>query len=410
MAIALLKSQIGVYLAILLVSALFWAQPFSGGPRIPTVLIIILGIFFLVKGKMTFSDQRLRRFMFILTLFFVPAVLSLLNSYDREGTLKLVFILPLFIPFAAAVLYLIDKQIESKLFYSLILFVSAFWMFDGLVQLISGHDLFGVPPWPGDGVRIVGPFAQHLRLSLFLSISIPLVLFRLKDSSWLWSITYLAFVIFIILLSGVRTDLLTALIAIALYIVSNKKVMMLLALMPLLFAVGILASNNSTISDTKLKTFSSFPSTYQEWNTLSSYRLDIWLTAKNMFIENPIIGVGAKSFSDAYDDYATENNFFNGKTVFHAHHPIISIAAETGIIGLLGVFTALFLLYKWGRNSLVRRDLLANPWFQILILMFFPIQSMPLLFTLWWFPVVALVILFYLADLDKNEYKPPAEK
>lgn len=410
MPLTLMKDSVGVYLSTLLVSALFWAQPFSGGPRIPTVLIILLGVFFLVKGKITFSDQRLRRFMIILMLFFVPAVLSLLNSYDRDGTLKLIFILPLFIPFAAAVLHLIDKKNVPKLFYSLILIVSAFWIFDGIVQLISGYDLFGVPPWPGDGVRIVGPFAQHLRLSLFLSITMPLVLFRLKDSGWIWTLAYLAFVLFIILLSGVRTDLLTALIAIGLYIVSNKKMRMLLALIPLLFVVGLLASNNSTISDSKLKTFSAFPNTYQEWNTLSSYRLDIWLTAKNMFVENPVIGVGAKGFSDAYDDYATENNFFNSETVFHAHHPIISIAAETGTIGLLGLFTVFILLYRWGRSTLARNGLLANPWFQILILMFFPIQSMPLLFTLWWFPVVALVILFYLANLDENESKPSVVK
>jgi O-antigen ligase len=407
---ALMKGSVGVYLSALLVSALFWAQPFSGGPRIPTVLIIILGMFFLVKRKITYSDQRVRRFMIILTLLFLPAVLSLLNSYDRDGTLELIFILPLFIPFAAGILYLIDKKNAQKLFYSVILFVSAFWIFDGIVQLISGYDLFGVPPWPGDGVRIVGPFAHHLRLSLFLSITMPIVLFRLKDSNPFWSLTYLAFVIFVILLSGVRTDLLTALIAIGLYILANRKFKMLLILIPLLLVAVNLASNNSTITDSKLKTISAYPDTYQQWNVSSSYRLDIWLTAKNMFIENPVIGVGAKSFSDAYDDYVTENNFFNSETVFHAHHPIISIAAETGIVGLLGFFTALFLLYKWGRRSLIGRDLLVNPWFQILILMFFPIQSMPLLFTLWWFPVVALVILFYLTDLEQNAYKLPAEK
>ena len=395
-----MKGPVGVYLSTLLVSALFWAQPFSGGPRVPTVLIILLGIFFLVKGKITFSEQRLRRFILILALLFLPAVLSLINSYDREGTLKLIFILPLFIPFSAAILYLLEKKIELKFFYSVILLVSAFWMFDGIVQLVLGHDLFGIPPWPEDGIRIVGPFAHHLRLSLFLSISIPLVLFRLKDTAWFWSLIYLVVVIFVILLTGVRTDLLTALIAIGLYIISHKKMKILLLLVPLLIVAGGIASNNSTISDSKLKTFSVSPDTYQQWNTMSSYRLDIWSTAKNMFIANPITGVGAKSFADAYDDYASENNHFNSETVFHAHHPMISIAAETGFIGLLGLFSVLFLLYKWGRKRLGRTELLANPWFQILILMFFPIQSMPLLFTLWWFPVVSMVILFYLSDID----------
>ncbi len=388
-----------IYLSTLLVTAIYWAQPFSGGPRVPSVILMILGIILFVKRLISLEDIRLRRFITVLTLFFVPAVLSLISSYDRSNSLKLIILLPLFIPFAAAVLYLIDNKINNKLLFSIVTVVSVFWVFDGLIQFVFGHDLFGVPPT--DEGRIVGPFAHHLRLSLFLSISLPLVLLQLKKSGWIAQLLYLAPAILVIMLSGVRTDLLTALLAIVLYVIVNKHTKLLLGFIPFLLVGGMLASHFSGISETKLKTFSGMPDSYQKWNLLSSHRLDIWLTAKNMVLAHPITGVGARNFSNAYDDYATEGNFFNSERVFHAHHPMISIAAETGLIGLAGLFMALWLLYKWGRESKVT-NLWANPWLQILVLMFFPIQSMPLLFTLWWFPIVTIVMLFYLSDLDAD--------
>jgi len=394
-----LKSSV---MATLLLASIIWAQPFSGGPRVPTVLLIIIGGLVLFKRLVSFHDQRISRITIILALFFIPSLLSLSSSYNLEGTLKQIFILPLFLLFSIAVVYLMDHKFNPRLFYSLVLFVCSFWTFDATVQLLWGHDLFGIPPWPGDGIRIVGPFGDRLRLSLFLSITLPLVLFRLKSTSVLWQLTYLTLVFFIIILSGVRTDLLTALMAIILYIFVNKKTKLLLALIPLLIIAGLIASAQSSVSDSKLKTFSKVPTTFSEWNDASSYRLDIWLTAKNMLVENPAFGIGAKSFSEAYDNFSSGNNILiNSETVFHAHHPIISIAAETGLVGLAGLLTIFFLLYKWGRSAL-KSDLLANPWFQILILMFFPIQSMPLLFTLWWFPFVAMVMLFYLNDIENH--------
>ena len=387
------------WMATLLLASIIWAQPFSGGPRLPSVILIIIGVVALFNKQVLFDDLRLRRIIIILAMFLIPSVLSLFNSYNQEGTLKLIFILPLFMFFSVAVIYLIDNRYSSKLFYSLILFVACFWMFDGIVQLLWGHDLFGILPWPGDGIRIVGPFGERLRLGLFLSITLPLVMFRLKSERMLWQLIYVAFVLLLIMLTGVRTDLLTALLALTLYMLSNKRTKLLLVLVPVLAIVGLIASSQSSVSDSKLKTFSAVPSTFSEWNLASSYRLDIWLTAKNMLIANPAFGVGAKSFSEAYDDFASEDNHFNSETVFHAHHPIISVASETGIIGLSGLFIALFLLYKWGLGSL-KEDLFANPWFQVLLLMFFPIQSMPLLFTLWWFPVVILVMVFYLNDIQ----------
>lgn len=399
----LTDSKLRIYFATLLVSSLIWAQPFSGGPRIPSVVLMVLGLFVLVKNLFSIKDLRLIRFTIILSLFWVPVLFSLIGSFDRHGTLMLIIMLPLFIPFAAGILYLVDNYLDKKLLFNIVIAVCVFGIADGMIQLIFGQDIFGIGP--RDGERIVGPFAYHLRLSLFLSITLPLVLSRLENFGWGWLAIYLAFVTFIIMLSGVRTDLMTALMAITLYVIIKKRVKLVLIVIPLIFIGGMLASHYSNLSEHKLKSFSGVPDSYSEWNQVLSYRLDIWLTAWNMYIDNPVTGVGAKAFRDAYDEYKGPNDIFNEETnaAAHAHNPIISIIAETGSIGLAGLLIAVWLIYRWGVSKSANENILAIPWLQMLILIFFPIQSMPILFSLWWFPVVSMVILFYLSEIDVKQ-------
>lgn len=388
--------------AATLLTGIVWAQPLSGGPRVPSVILMLLGGFLIAKGIFSVKDRRWQRFLIILALFWLPALISLIDSYAPEKTIELLVLLPLYLLFAAAIFYLLDKYVQRNLLLLIISAISVFWLADGLLQLFLGQDLFGVP-MTQDG-RIVGPFAHHLRLSLFVTILSPIVLQYLERYGWIWQLIYLAAAVTIAMLSGVRTDLLTILLAIVFYTLGRRKFMLIATMIPVIILAGIFAGGHSDISDKKLKSFSSVPTTYAEWNELSSYRLDIWSTAWNMFIDKPITGVGAKAFSYAYDKYSGEDDFFDDSTVSvsHAHHPIISIAAETGVFGLAGLFLAISLIFRWGRHS-IHKGLIANPWLQILILMMFPIQSMPLLFSLWWFPVVCFVLICYLHDINQTK-------
>lgn len=388
------------FAAATLLTAVIWAQPLSGGPRVPSILLMLLGGFVIAKGLFSTKDRRWQRFLIILTLFWLPALSSLVGSYAPEKSMELLVLLPLYLLFAAATFYLLDKYVQRDWLLIIISAISVFWLADGLLQLFLGQDLFGVPIRP-DG-RIVGPFAHHLRLSLFVTILSPVVLQYLERHGWVWQLIYLTAAVIIAMLSGVRTDLLTLLLAVGFYTIGRRKFMLIAAMIPVILLAGIFAGSHSDISDKKLKSFSSVPSTYIEWNELSSYRLDIWSTAWNMFSDNPITGVGARAFSTAYDQYKGEDDYFGDTTVTvsHAHHPIISIVAETGVIGLVGLFLAISLIYRWGRDS-IHSVLIANPWLQILILMIFPIQSMPILFSLWWFPVVSLVLICYLNDINQ---------
>lgn len=388
-------------LSILLFTSIIWAQPLSGGARVPSVILMLLGIILLANKSFAFTDLRWRRLLLLFSLFWVPALISVIGSYEPENSAKFIVLLPLFLLYSVTLFYVLDTYLSQNTLFLIITAICSFWLIDASIQFFFDVDLFGVERY---GDRIVGPFKEHLRLGLFISVLLPIVLSTLARYGWMWQLIYLLMAVAVVMLTGVRTDLLTMIIAVTLYVIASKKYNVMLAMLPIIVVAGLFAGSHSEISQTKIKTFSSIPTTYTEWNQLSSYRLDLWSTAWSMLRDNPVNGVGVRCFSAAYNDYSSENNIFHGQESYHAHHPIISIAAETGSIGLLGLLGVVFLLYRWGRNHTknTRELLLANPWLQIVILLLFPIQSMPLLFSLWWFPFVAFVLVCYLHSINSN--------
>ncbi len=387
-------------LAAVLLTAIIWAQPLPGGPRIPSVLLMLGGMVALFKGWLSWRDRRWQQFALIIACLWLPALLSLPDSFAPKKTGELLILLPLYLGFAAAAFYLLDRWVSLARLKQIVTVIGLLWMADGFYQLYAGQDIFGITP---SGGRIVGPFALHLRLSLMIAITLPLALAALQRYGWLAQLGYFLAALTIAMLSGVRTDMLTILLAGGLYLITHKKGWRIIIAIPLIVLAGWFASQHSGVANYKLRSFESLPQTYAQWNQLSSYRLDIWLTAWNMFKAHPWNGVGARSFRYAYNEHKTKDNVFDEDhyQAAHAHHPLISIAAETGLPGVLGVCLAGLLLFCWGRQS---GDPIwwRNPWLHMLILMVFPFQSMPILFTLWWFPVVSLALIGYLHSLSQQ--------
>ena len=148
-----------------------------------------------------------------------------------------------------------------------------------------------------------------------------------------------------------------------------------------------------------------------EWNFAGidralSGRLTIWETAGRMIADRPLAGVGAGAFRTAYDRYSTraDDPYRSGGGyeggVYHAHQLYISIAAESGIIGLSGVLLALFLGVKWYWTAPRTRRDAAWPFAFGLLVAVFPINSQPVIYTHWWFPILLLLLCAGLAALD----------
>ena len=163
--------------------------------------------------------------------------------------------------------------------------------------------------------------------------------------------------------------------------------------------------DGNVTSANSVKVLIDSPFSYRQANRFLSGRVDIWMAAWNMTKANPITGVGAKAFNYAYEEHSINDRFkvVDGKGgAYHAHHPWISMVAEKGVVGLLGFIGVILLLFgitartRWGVN------LNTYPWLLSFVLLINPLNSMPILFKTWWFPIVLLVIAAHLVDVAKK--------
>jgi O-antigen ligase len=129
-------------------------------------------------------------------------------------------------------------------------------------------------------------------------------------------------------------------------------------------------------------------------------RATIWTNAWEMIKDRPIVGVGANAFAEAYASYAPADDYFiTEEPVYHAHQMYISIAAESGILGLSGFIALIGLSVIWYRKASPESHNKAAPFAVPLAIVAFPLQSQPILYTIWWFPVLLLLMCAMLATL-----------
>ncbi|MDQ7073532.1 MAG: hypothetical protein Q9N32_08925 [Gammaproteobacteria bacterium] len=213
----------------MLLTSIIWAQPLSGGARAPAVILMLVGIVLLIKKSFILADLRWRKLLLIFSLFWVPALISIIGSYDPSNSVKFIVLLPLFLLFSVAIFYILDHYLNQETLFIIITAICCFWLVDASIQFFFDSDLFGVERY---GDRIVGPFKEHLRLGLFLSLLLPVVLHTLARYGWIWQGLYLLVTVAVVMLTGVRTDLLTIIIAVGLYVLGSKQYRLVLSLIP----------------------------------------------------------------------------------------------------------------------------------------------------------------------------------
>jgi putative inorganic carbon (HCO3(-)) transporter len=155
--------------------------------------------------------------------------------------------------------------------------------------------------------------------------------------------------------------------------------------------------------------------TFENYDRILSGRLTIWDTAGHMVINRPWTGVGAGMFAATYDRYSTRTDdpFRTGGSFgspFHAHNVYLSIAAETGLLGLLGIITAFILCVKWYYTASLSRREQAWPYAFGLLIALFPTSIEFTLYKHWFFPVPLLLLCATLAALgyETADEKAPA--
>jgi O-antigen ligase len=396
----------------------FWA-PFWSGARLPLLLLLLIGIVRHRKlGASLLRQMPERRWGILFLFLFIPSLLSSFYSYDPKGSFTVSAVLLLHYWVGLALLAGMRNDGHARMAWG-IGFILVFWSFDGVIQLLFGKDLFGVSLTPPD-MRITGPFGDNLRMGLFISVMMPLLLWPLAHRKPFLALALFACMSTISFLAGARTNLvfttLVALLLLARFPTWKQRfALLVLSLAPLLAiplspALQERVTQRDYVDVLKSARDSGGPDTFDRVNKLLSGRLSIWDTAGNMLNAHPIVGVGPGAFDHAYsqhsrrtdDPFRTAND--QGKHAYHAHQMYVGAAAETGLVGLAGLLAVIGFVGHWFRRASLLARARAAPYLACLAVIAFPLNSQPVLLLGWWFPVVLLLLCGFLAALEEHPH------
>lgn len=373
-------------------------QPFTSGARLPSFFLLLLGGWLLFKKRIDWSNASVQRLGSIFMLLLVPVLISIPGSFNPNGSVMVAVVLMLFFVAGLALMQGLKTETDHAWMQRWLTIVLLVWLGDGLIQFIFGHDLLG-NPMGADG-RMMGPFPDNLHFALFLAVLMPIMLWRMAKERPLAAIAVIALIGFAAGMSGARSNLLFYLLAIATLMPRfgwwHRGLIVLALLAGVVAAVGQSETTASKLQQFNPRTDEQSP--FQRLDHILSGRMIIWETAGEMIKDRPLTGVGAGAFSDAYDHYATrpEDPFRSGGSydggVYHAHQMYVSIAAESGLTGLASLLVAIALIARWYFQASPGHRALAAPYAASLAVIAFPIQSQPVLYRAWWFPIVLLLL------------------
>lgn len=256
--------------------------------------------------------------------------------------------------FGLATFSLIKKQPDSaQVANRIITSTVLFWMIDGLIQLMLGHDLFGIALNDGRvGIFATSPldFAYYFPLFAVFPIiyfyNLPEKVRVMGIHGKLLSLFALVLSIVIAFAGGCRNSMLLIGIVSILWMIAyvndarsrfRKLVIPLFSALFPLVVILFYRFNDVFQQRADQSARILFNPSYREVNEVLSKRLDIWQPAIEVIQSNILFGIGPNQFRSLVLDALRPGNYFYQNTDFimHAHHVLIEIALGTGAIGLI---------------------------------------------------------------------------
>ncbi len=329
--------------------------PFSliTGPFIPDLSISIISIIFLLKciTEKNFNYFNNIYFKYFLIFYFVCLVSSLISDFKLISTIKSFFYIRFGI-FALSVWYLLslNQKIIKYIFLSL-LFCFLLLIIDGFFQYLYGKNIIGLPKHE---IRLSSFFGEELILGSYLSRLLPILIgiFFLTNYSkknvniyLFYSITILA--IILIYLTGERTAFLLTIMSITyLTIMINQYSKNFLTISIITFFILWFVNFNNPIIKNRMVDYTKDQLGLSA-NIADSTRIykGHFLIAKELFKENPILGVGPKNYGQ-HCNYEKKYQTAPYVCTTHPHNTYLQLLAETGITGFLMV-TFLFIFFSY---------------------------------------------------------------
>jgi O-antigen ligase len=204
------------------------------------------------------------------------------------------------------------------------------------------------------GQRFEGALGQPNGYALTMTPRIPIALALIMIEKKLWKKILLAimigFISYGIILSGSRGGLLAVSLALILFTLFQKNKFVWIALVSLLFIVGL-----SIMPDNiKMRVGLMEATSGVEVDNSTDRRLTYQVYGVDLFRQNPILGIGLDGFAEAYA--RSEYRFLvRTRDLRVAHNTYLEIATGTGIVGFIPfiaiLLSGLVLAWKYSQKK-----------------------------------------------------------
>ena len=325
------------------------------GPFIPDLIISINSLIFLYlsfKNKEFFYFNN--KFFYFFCIFYLILLSSSIFSDFILESLKSTFFYFRFYIFSLLIWYLLDNYSSfKKIFTSSLIATFIFAILDGYYQFFFGHTIFGYTHGYEYTSRLMLSFDDKLILGGYLSRLFPLiiglVLFLYSKKKFTPYLIVFVSTDILVYLTGERTAFGLMIISSIFLIIflSEFKMLRILTLILSLIIIILASIFSSAVMERNVSlTVNQLGLSKGEIIIHSDHHESHYITALNMFKENPFLGVGVNNFRMLCSD----NSFLNSEKEIHLscsthpHNTYVQLLSETGIIGFIFVLSILFLI------------------------------------------------------------------
>ena len=313
--------------------------------------VLILMILLWVTNKERFNSNftKINHIFLMMSVFLLYMIIS---SFWSEAPIKEILVsikkywyyLPMFI---------IYKYIKKEY----ILYTISSFLLGMFVSEILSYGVI-LSFWEIRHATVENPsiFLHHIQYSIFLSFTATILLFKsLNSEIKILKILYFIFFITVtinLFLNIGRTGYITFLVSIFLSLIVVYKLKKRIILTIFIAIVSIITLVYNFSPNFKIRTYQGIEniqqlSTKGEYNTSIGARFALWIAAKEIFIKNPILGVGVADHLHKKNEFAKKSDAFEFLLhIKHFHNSFLEILTQFGIIGLSLFLYILYLLWK----------------------------------------------------------------
>lgn len=327
------------------------------GPFVPDLILSINSLIFLY---LIFKNKEFiyfkNKFFYFFCFFYLTLILSSIFSEFIFNSLKSTFFYFRFYIFSLLIWYLLDNYAAFKKIFTRFLIVTfIFAIFDGYFQFIFGQSIFGYTHGHEYTSRLILSFDDKLILGGYLSRLFPLVigLILLLYSKRKFT-PYLIIFLFIstdilVYLTGERTAFGLMIIS-SLFLIIFLSEFKIVRVLTLIFSFIIIILVSTFFSDVMERnvnqTISQMGLDKGEIKIHSDHHESQYIAALNMFIENPLLGIGVNNFRELCknDRYLVTENEIDLPCSTHPHNTYMQLLSETGIVGFILISSICFFI------------------------------------------------------------------